>query len=176
MVNATKNRLNFIKSLIILQLTLMNDELKIYQQLRESQKQFVDAIRPFYLKQDWRLSPGEWSFREVAAHMATTEEECFKERVRLIASGQNPEFEYYLNDGRDFSHLDLEESIHKWRANREEIILDLKQLPDEAWENTGVHLTFGTIKLVDLLKIMLDHDLGHLQEMQPMIEGANSSS
>ncbi|MEM7332165.1 MAG: DinB family protein [Chloroflexota bacterium] len=148
---------------------MMKDIEKITQQLRESQKQFIDAIRPYSKHQDWRMAPTEWSFREVAAHMATTEEDCFKKRIHLIVTNQNPDFDYYLNTGWDFSQIELTSSLEKWVLVREEIFDELQNLAPEAWEFTGNHVTFGEVKLADLLQIMLEHDLGHLSEMQPMM-------
>ena len=147
----------------------MKNLTKIIQQLRQSQKKVIDELRPFSKNQDWRMVPSEWSFREVAAHMATTEEECFQERLKLIASGKSPQFEYYLNSDRDFSQIELRHSIKKWQENREKVIDDVRALPTEAWQMSGFHQTFGKIKIADCLQIMMDHDGGHLVELQPMV-------
>ena len=152
----------------------MEDSLNhLLQELQESQQQLVDAIRPFAQHQDWRLAPTEWSFREVAAHLATTEEECFMPRVHDIVADSKPHFSFYHNNERDFSHIDLNDSLTNWISNRHHLIALLQNLPQIAWTYTATHDTFGLITLKELLGIIIEHDRGHLNEMTPMFQAAD---
>jgi len=63
--------------------------------LEASQQQLADALLSVADRQDWRPAPDEWSFREVAAHLEASERECVLARVRAIASGSHPAFDYY---------------------------------------------------------------------------------
>ena len=68
--------------------------------------------------QDWRPNDGHWSFRHIAAHLEACQTECVLVRVRQIAAGAKPTFEFYDNDGWDFSDRDLRHSVREWRESR----------------------------------------------------------
>src|SRR5216683_2460938 len=57
---------------------------------------------------------GAWTLRDIAAHLATTEKECFEPRIRAMAAGERPEFEFYSNDDRDFEGISLESALTAW--------------------------------------------------------------
>ena len=120
--------------------------------------------------QDWQPGPDEWSFRFIAAHMATVDRECYLDRVVRIASGANPHFDYYLNTGRDFSPIDLKESLRGWTAARLEIVDFVKNLPEEKLTLTGIHAIFGPINVLDVLKSMDEHDREHLRDLKRDLE------
>ncbi|MEW5961333.1 MAG: DinB family protein, partial [Chloroflexota bacterium] len=124
---------------------------KLIDDLKARQSEISALLDSVADQQDWRPDPAQWSFREIAAHLATVEEECFQERVARLAAGNAPHFEYYLNTGRDFSRLDLRESLRKWTATRREIIDFVQVLPEEKWTHVGAHETFGNINLLDAL-------------------------
>jgi len=48
--------------------------------------------------QDWRPNDEHWSFRHIAAHLEACQTECVLVRVRQIAAGAKPTFEFYDND------------------------------------------------------------------------------
>lgn len=138
--------------------------------LRTAQEQLISLLEFVAADQDWEPDPGEWSFRYLAAHLATVDKECFRERVVQIAAGKNPDFESYFNTGRDFGQLDLRASLYEWAITRQEIFDFVCALPDEGWSLTGTHAAFGTITLRDVLQVMLDHDREHLQHLEQVIE------
>ncbi len=141
---------------------LIND-LKVAQRKIST---LLDSVADY---QDWRLDPERWSYREIGAHLATVEEECFKDRIERIATDTNPYFEYYLNTGRDFSGFDLKESLRKWAATRQENVDLVQTLAEEKWTLVGFHETFGTITVFGALQIMIDHDREHWSELQAML-------
>jgi hypothetical protein len=119
--------------------------------------------------QDWQPDVKSWSFRYIAAHMAACEEECYLPRIQQIASGENPHFEFYDNTWRDFSACDLRASLDDWAAARQEVINFFRALPDDKLSLTGVHQTYGSITVTDYLGIGLDHDRGHLHDLEEML-------
>ncbi len=119
--------------------------------------------------QDWQPDVERWSFRYVAAHMAACDKECLQTRITQIASAQNPHFEFYSNTGRDFSLLDLKDSLGEWALTRQAIVDFFRTLPDDKLSLTGDHATFGAITVPDYLRIGLDHDREHLQELEQML-------
>ena len=141
----------------------------LLKQLTESQSELSDLLTSVAGLQDWRPEPEEWSFRFLAAHLATAERECFQDRVQRIAEGNYPSFAYYLNTGRDFSDLDLRKSLMAWHETRQAIFRFVRRLPETAWLQTGKHITSGTITIRDVLISMLEHDQEHLEALQPQV-------
>lgn len=144
---------------------------QLISKLKTTQKQLSALLESVAENQDWQLDPGQWSFRYIAAHMATVDKDCYRDRVVRIAAGENPHFESYFNTGWDFSRFDLRDSLHEWAVTRREIIDFVRALPEERWSLTGTHATFGTITLLDVLQMMLDHDQEHLQHLEQVISG-----
>lgn len=139
---------------------------QIFDKLDASRRQIAALLETVADNQDWRSASGMWSFREVAAHLAVAEKECFLDRVTRIASGSKPQFDYYLNTDRDFSQMDLRHSLRQWAGVRQEILGFVTNLPDEKLLLTGMHETSGSITIPDVLQTMLDHDQEHLQELE----------
>jgi len=134
-----------------------------------SQNQIVALLESVADDQDWQPAPQAWSFRYIAAHMLTTEEDAYRDRVTRIAAGENPQFGYYLNTGWDFSRFDLLDTLQKWAAARREILDFVRNLPPEKLALTGTHVKFGTITVLDALQLILEHDQEHLQELESLI-------
>jgi hypothetical protein len=137
--------------------------------LQTMQEQLSNLLASVAYDQDWQARPDEWSFRYVAAHLAVCEKECLQERIRLIASGDNPHFEYYWNTGRDFSRLELTTSLQEWAATRLAIFDFVRALPEAIMGLTGTHRTFGQITVLDYLRIALEHDQEHLKDLDTML-------
>lgn len=139
--------------------------------LKTSQLEISSLLEITAPDQDWCKDSDQWSFRYIAAHLATVEEDCFLDRVLRIASGENPNFKPYFNTGWDFSSIDLRESLHHWEVVRRQIIDFVHALDGEQLLCTGTHETYGKITVPDVLQVMLDHDNEHLQSLrQLMIE------
>jgi len=138
----------------------------LLKQLADSQSQLSRLLTSVAGAQDWRPATGEWSFRFVAAHLATAETECFQDRIQRIAAGHNPWFEYYSNTGQDFSGRDLQASLKTWHGTRQAIFAVAHQLPEDSWTLTGHHAINGPITVWDVLVSMLAHDQEHLEELQ----------
>ncbi|MFN8421504.1 MAG: DinB family protein [Anaerolineae bacterium] len=119
--------------------------------------------------QDWQPDLDNWSFRYVAAHMAVCDSECLQPRIKQIAAGENPTFELYFNTGRDFSGFELKQSLKDWEQIRQEIIEFYRALPEEKLTLTGNHQSYGVITVADYLRIMVDHDREHVQELEEML-------
>ena len=148
------------------------NHLKIEAQLKrlaDSQSQLSDLLTLVTESQDWCPEPEEWSFRFVAAHLATAERECFQDRIHLITAGDNPSFEYYSNTDWDFSCLDLQTSLKSWRETRQSIFEFVRGLPKDTWSLTGFHKINGPITVWDVLDSMREHDQEHIIELQKMM-------
>ncbi len=138
--------------------------------IETSLQQLSDLLTPVADNQDWRAAAGDWSFREIAAHLKTTEAECHQVRIQRLLTETRPHFTYYLNSDRDFSRLDLLDSLRAWASARQEIIDTVRALPEDKLTRSGTHETFGVVTILDILREMYNHDQAHLQELAPMLE------
>jgi hypothetical protein len=118
---------------------------------------------------DWRPNGEHWSFRHIAAHLEACQTECVLVRVRQIAAGAKPTFEFYDNDGWDFSDRDLGRSLREWRESRARVFEFVRSLSPERLARTGSHRTFGEVTVLDYLKVDLEHDREHIADLKEML-------
>jgi len=132
-------------------------------ELSASQRRLIDALR----ENADRPAPraGEWSTPEIAAHLAASERECFELRIKAIAGGSHPQFDFYSNEARDFSRLPIEPSLTEWAATRRRILDFVAGLTAEQLALTGRHAAYGEITIGRYLQLALDHDGEHLQDL-----------
>jgi hypothetical protein len=142
---------------------------QLISQLKSSQKEIRLLLASVADDQDWQPDQNQWSFRYIAAHMATVENDCYQDRVVRIAAGEKPHYESYFNTGRNFSQFDLMKSLNDWTVTRQEIIGYVNVLAVKELSFSGTHSEFGTIKVLDVLEMMLDHDQEHLQALHQLI-------
>ena len=109
---------------------------------------------------------GAWTLRDIAAHLATTERECFEPRIRAMAAGERPEFEYYSNDERDFDGISLSTALAEWTDTRTRLIDFVRALSEEERARVGVHKKFGELTVDGYLRIALEHDQDHLLSLE----------
>lgn len=138
-------------------------------QLQASQDRICAIFFSVANHQDWQPKPDEWSFRYIAAHMAQVELDCHLHRVSDISSGRNPHYDYYSNDGWDFSAYDIQDSIGVWRERRNEVAMTLRRLDEAQLAYVGLHAKFGTITASDILHLALDHDAEHEAHLKVMM-------
>lgn len=134
------------------------EELKASQQLVVAMTQLV--------AEDVPARVGAWTLRDIAAHLAATETECFEPRIRAMAAGERPEFEYYSNDERDFDGTSLQSALTQWTEGRDRLIDFVRGLSAEERARPGVHTKFGELTVDGYLRIALDHDRDHLRSLE----------
>jgi DinB superfamily len=110
---------------------------------------------------------GAWNLRDIAAHLAATERDCYVPRVHSIAAGENPVFEFFTHDGHDFSGIHLDDALDEWDATRTMLIGYARTL-DEAQRTglTGRHERYGAVTVDRYLEIALEHDQDHLRGLE----------
>jgi hypothetical protein len=146
-----------------------NIKKQLIDNLLDSQNRLCTLLESVADNQDWQPGPAEWSFRYIAAHLSTVDRDCYRDRVIRISAGENPFFEAYFNTGWDFSQFDLSDSLQEWKSTRKEIFALVTALPAEKLLLTGTHATEGKITVLDVLRMMSDHDQEHIQELQAML-------
>jgi len=134
------------------------EELKASQQLVVAMTQLIADDDPARV--------GAWTLRDVAAHLAATETECFEPRIRAMAAGERPQFEYYSNDERDFEGVSLQAALTEWADTRNRLIDFVRGLSEEERKRVGVHTKFGELTVDGYLRVALDHDQDHLKSLE----------
>src|SRR5260370_39269332 len=109
---------------------------------------------------------GAWDLRDIAAHLAATERDCYVPRIRSIAAGENPMFDYFTNDGTDFSGIHLDDALDEWTATRLMLLGYVKTLDGEQRVLTGRHERYGDVTVDRYLEIALEHDRDHLRGLE----------
>jgi hypothetical protein len=141
---------------------------QIAHELLTTQQQLLDFFATVAAFQDWQPARDQWSFRQVASHLATAEAQCLYDRVRQIAAGSNPRFSFYLDTETEFSERSLADSLQQWVETRRDILAFVNALPEASLAYTGQHLTFGPLTVLGYLRVFLDHDQRHLQELEQL--------
>jgi len=110
---------------------------------------------------------GAWDVRDIAAHLAATERDCYVPRVRAIAAGEHPSFELFTHDRADFSGIHLEDALAEWTATRLMLIGYVRTLDEEQRTRlTGRHDRYGDLTVDRYLEIALKHDRDHLSGLE----------
>ena len=138
----------------------------LIEQLHISHQHLSQLLSSFAPDQEGQPAPGEWSFRELAAHLAEAEEDCLLKRIRLIAAGGQVHFASYENSGDDFSQFDLLDSLEQWAKARRKVLDFVASLSPEQLAFTATHAAFGTITIADYLREFHDHDVEHLHDLE----------
>jgi len=115
---------------------------------------------------DQTVRIGAWTLRDIAAHLATTERECFEPRIRAMAAAERPHFDFYSNDERDFDGVLLDSALDEWTETRARLVDFVRGLSSEQRDGIGVHSTYGEITVDGYLQIALEHDRDHLRALE----------
>jgi len=112
-----------------------------------------------------RPAPGEWSLKEIAAHLRDAEA-CFLERLRLIVSQDEPDLpdidvDAYVLE-QDYQSLDLYEVLLEFSRLRQRSSSLLWSLEPSEWEREGLHPYRGRLSIMQVARDMNEHDLSHL--------------
>ena len=142
---------------------------QLLQELQTSQNQIVTLLETMADVQDWQPEPAEWSFRFIAAHLATVEQKCYLHRVLRIASGETPLLTHYENQATGFARMDLHASLRRWIATRRELLDFVAAVPDRDLTLVGIHEMVGPMTLLDTLEEILDQDQGNLRHVYQLI-------
>jgi DinB superfamily len=137
----------------------------ILDRLASSQQLVIVMLR--IAAEDSSARVGAWDLRDIAAHLAATESDCYEVRIRAIASGEDPRFDFFTHDGADFSGIHLEGALEDWSAARARLIEYVRTLDAERRESlTGHHERYGEVTVDRYLEIALEHDQDHLRGLE----------
>ena len=137
---------------------------EIFERLASSQQLVIAMLR--LAADDSSARVGAWDLRDIAAHLAATERDCYVPRIRSIAAGENPTFDFFTNDGTDFSGVHLDDALDEWTATRMMLIGYVNTLDGQQRALTGRHERYGEVTVDRYLEIALEHDRDHLRGLE----------
>jgi hypothetical protein len=137
----------------------------ILERLDSSQQLLVAMLR--VSADDGTARIGAWDLRDIAAHLAATERDCYVPRIHAIAAGENPTFDFFSNDGADFSGIHLDDALDEWIATRTMLAGYVRTLESEQrTARFGRHERYGPVTVDRYLEIALEHDRDHLRGLE----------
>lgn len=140
---------------------------------RETASRLAKLIKPLSKKQlSQRPEPSKWSINEILAHLADSEI-VLSWRMRLVICQNGAAMQ--ATDGDvwsqtlDYAGQDPKVSLETFRLLRENNLRMLEALPENLWENYGMHSERGKETLADMVRMYAGHDLNHLQQIEKIL-------
>jgi hypothetical protein len=117
----------------------------------------------------WKPEPRQWSMLEVINHLADEEAEDFRRRVEYVLTRPGESWPTIDPTGwasaRKYLERALDESIARFRAERERSVEWLSGLTAADLDAAYPHPSLGAIRAGDLLGAWLAHDLIHVRQL-----------
>jgi len=112
---------------------------------------------------------GEWTVAQNVHHIADSHINSYV-RCKLMATEDNPTLKPYdegawalLSDG---SSSDLSDSLTLLKALHARWVQVWENLPDDAWQRTGMHPERGPVTLARQLELYVEHGEAHLDQIR----------
>ncbi|MCJ7709605.1 MAG: DinB family protein [Chloroflexi bacterium] len=111
--------------------------------------------------------PGEWTPREVVAHLAAVEADVFQPRLDQLASERDPVWAWTEPGPLDTPDTaSLGSALETFAALRSGTLARVTGLDEAGWSRTGTHATYGRLDVAGLLSVLVDHDEEHLAGLE----------
>lgn len=116
-----------------------------------------------------RPSEGEWSMKEVMAHLLKVERDLFLPRLERMLAEERPVLASFDPDAwareRDHREGDFIEEWGQFSAIRTRTLALVRSLTPSAAERIGLSAFFGPITLAQYATHVVDHDIEHLAQL-----------
>jgi hypothetical protein len=123
----------------------------------------------------WRSAPssGGFSLVEHAWHLADLEREGFGVRLKRILEEQEPFLPDFDGDRiareRDYASRALAPAIDAFAEARAANLAVFRSVEASAWSRSGTQEGVGRLTLLDLPRMMLEHDRSHAAEIADLL-------
>ena len=144
----------------------------------ETHKKLQKLVKPLSKKQlTQRPEPDKWSIAEILAHLVDAEL-VGSWRYRSIIGNNGIPVQAFDQDAWaqkfDYAGRDAKESLETFRVLRENNLRMLKALPEDLWENYGMHSERGKESISHLVNMFAGHDLNHLAQIEKIAKAAGT--
>ena len=141
-------------------------------------EQIVEGFGPEIL--DWQPNAERWSATMVIAHLAESEVNCFRLRLRRTAMELEPALEPYDQwaQFRGQVTASARAALNKWTREREETLKFLRGLPFGVADHQCTHKELGRLTFWELLNEFAFHDMGHIPQIRvagKLVKGAKKA-
>ena len=118
---------------------------------------------------DFKPAPEKWSVRQVVCHLADTQI-VIAMRIRLILAEENPTLGAFDQEAwaknLDYGKRKISQAIETFRRLRGEDYELMKDLPESAFERTGMHVERGLVTLGAIVEQQAVHLESHVKQIQ----------
>ncbi|HSE25545.1 MAG TPA: DinB family protein [Pyrinomonadaceae bacterium] len=118
----------------------------------------------------YRPADGRFSILENVCHLRDIEIEGYTDRIKRILEEDSPDLQDIdggrLAFEREYNKQDLIPALKTFVEAREKNLARLRNVDVKELEKTGNLQGVGQVTLARLLEMMLEHDEGHLTELQ----------
>jgi hypothetical protein len=118
---------------------------------------------------DYAPQPGQWTIRQIVAHLADAEI-VGTMRLRQVIAEENPPLQAFDQaawaNNLDYSRRKPSQSLETFRRIRSENYELLKELPETAFERVGIHSERGPLTLKQLLHGYAEHAENHAAQLR----------
>ena len=118
----------------------------------------------------YRPADGRFSILENVCHLRDIEIEGYTDRIKRILEEDSPELQDIdggrLAIEREYNKQELIPALKTFVEAREKNVARLRNVDVKELEKTGNLQGVGQVTLEQLLEMMLEHDEGHLTELQ----------
>ena len=145
---------------------------------QETARKLQKLIKPLSKAQLTRQpEPGKWSIAQILAHLADAEL-VGGWRMRSIIGSNGVSLQPFDQDvwAETFAYArrDAKQSLEAFRALRENNLRMLKALPQELWQNYGMHQERGKETITHIVRMFAGHDLNHLTQIEKIAKASGS--
>ena len=121
----------------------------------------------------WRPAEGEWSLKEIAAHLRDAEELALAQFNAFVAGSSSalPAWDVdLLPQERDYQSGEIARVLASFRGMRRETTYLLWALTEAEWRHSAEHPYRGPVTLGELARELAQHDLEHLWQVRQLKE------
>lgn len=115
-----------------------------------------------------------WGAPEIIAHLVDIER-VYRGRIHEVLNQDSAYLKAADPDAlareHDYASRDMAASIEEFSQERGETLSLLFNLALKDWEKTGIHYKHGEVSVEDLVERLIDHDKGHLQQIEQVLAG-----
>lgn len=132
--------------------------------------QLVEGVSMSELRR--RPAPGKWSITEILAHLADSEIVLsWRMRVVICQNGvaMQASDQDVWSQTLNYAGKNPNVSLETFRLLRENNLRMLEALPENLWENYGMHSERGKETLAQIVRMYAGHDLNHLQQIKKIL-------
>lgn len=123
--------------------------------------------------------PGKWSIRKIAAHIADAEL-VIAARVRWVAAEPGSPLKAYNQELWEerlaYDKRDANSSLELFLVLRRSTAALLRNLPESAWSQKGIHEERGALTLADIVAGATDHIEQHAKQIESIRTSAAAAA